>query len=35
MELTTKTIHMATVRGTALTQITLDDDFIAGDSFLI
>lgn len=32
MELTTKTIHMATVRGTALTQITLDDDFIVPDS---
>lgn len=31
MELTTKTIHMATVRGTALTQITLDDDFIVPD----
>ena len=31
MELTTKTIHMATVRGTAFTQITLDDDFIVPD----
>ena len=31
MELTTKTIHTATVRGTALTQITLDDDFIVPD----
>ncbi|MBQ8813193.1 MAG: DUF3794 domain-containing protein [Lachnospiraceae bacterium] len=31
MDLTTKTIHMATVRGTALTQITLDDDFIVPD----
>ena len=31
MELTTKTIHMATVRGTALTQLTLDDDFIVPD----
>lgn len=31
MELNTKTIHTATVRGTALTQITLDDDFIVPD----
>lgn len=31
MELTTKTIHTATVHGTALTQITLDDDFIVPD----
>ena len=31
MELTTKIIHTAAIRGTALTQLTLDDDFIVPD----